>query len=75
MATLSVLKAEHSHRLPVGYQHYGYLMTEKIFDNFCIKKLINPKISQSQLQTPSRSAMMKIYAKYSSEGTRLWWRR
>ena len=42
---------------------------------FCLKKLINSTLPQSWLQMSIRSAVIKIYAKYSSGGTRLWWRR
>ena len=38
MATLSILKAEHSHRLLVGYQHYGSLWLKKIFLIFFVLK-------------------------------------
>ena len=69
MTRLSFLKVEHSRRLPVGHQHYRQLMIEKEnFDIFCLKKLINPALSQSQLQISNKSAMMKIYAKYSFKG-------
>ena len=73
MARLSVLKLEHAQRLPVGYQHYEQLMSEKyFFDIFCLKKLVNSTLFQRWLQMSIRSAMMKIHAKYSSGGTRLW---
>ena len=76
MTRLSVLKFQHSQRLPVGYQHYGQLMIEKfIFDIFYLKKLVNSTLSQSWLQMSIRSAIMNIYAKYLSGGTRLRWRR
>ena len=45
------------------------------FDIFCLKKLINSILSQSWLKMSIRSAMKKIYAKYSSGGTTLCWRR
>ena len=47
MVRLSVLKAELSHRLPVGHQHNGQLMIEKkkFFDIFRHKNLINPTLS------------------------------
>ena len=45
------------------------------FDIFCLKKLINSILSQSWLKMSIRSAMKKIYAKYSSGGTILCWQR
>ena len=72
MARLSVLKVEHSHKLTVGFLKYGQLMIEKFFDIFYLKKLLNSILSQSWLQRSIRSAMIEIYAKYSSGGIRLW---
>ena len=47
-------------------------MSENYFFNiFCLTKLINSILSQSWLKMCSRSAMKKIYAKYSSDGITL----
>ena len=58
MTRLSVLKAEHSHRLSVGYQHYGQLMIENFFDIYIFFDLKNDKLYIiSQLVTNVKDAL------------------
>ena len=59
-------------RLPVLRIAHNW---KTFYDIFCFKKMLNSTLSQNCLQMCIRSAMMKIYAKHSSGGTRLWWRR